>query len=146
MLALFLCCSMTDLPAAVARPLLSMLNNRGRGGGGNITDGQMATMSRPRFVTFQLVTLTTAFLTCLTVLGLAVLKNTELQDRILNWGDTASCILNVSQTDLHLTKENPDAELTVFDWNHLLQVLLQLGTQCSSTSDPNTTTATPGRP
>lgn len=129
---------MTDLPAAVARPLLSMLNNRGRGGGGNIADAQLATMSRPRFVTFQLVTLTTAFLTCLTVLGLAVVKNTELQDRILNWGDTASCLLNVSQTDLHLTKEDPDTELTVFDWNHLLQLILQLGTQCSA---HNTTSA-----
>lgn len=115
-----------------------MLNNRGRGGGGNIADAQLATMSRPRFVTFQLVTLTTAFLTCLTVLGLAVVKNTELQDRILNWGDTASCLLNVSQTDLHLTKEDPDTELTVFDWNHLLQLILQLGTQCSA---HNTTSA-----
>lgn len=121
---------MTDLSATVARPLLAMINNRRRRERGVGELDQLATMSRPRFVTFQLVTLTTAFLTCLTVLGVALLKNTELQNKILNWGDTASCILNNTQTDLSLMKEDPDTGYKAFDWNSMIQLLLQLGSQC----------------
>ena len=122
---------MTDLPAAVTRPLIAMINRRPgeRGGGGELD--QLATMSRPRFVTFQLVTLSTAFLTCLTVLGLALLKNSELQNKILNyWGNTATCILNNTQNDLGVMIEKNKAESETFDLTSLFQLLLQLGGQC----------------
>ena len=112
----------------VARPLFNLLGRRG----GGETD-QLAALSRPRFVTLQLVTLLTALLTCLTVMGLALMKNTELQHLLLNWGTAADCILNHNQTDLKLTKEDPDSRAEVFDWAKFLQVLLQLGRQCSST-------------
>lgn len=118
---------MTDLPAAVTRPLIALMGRTPgtRGGGG----GDLATMSRPRFVTFQLVTLTTAFLTCLTVLGLALLKNSELQNKILSyWGNAASCILNTTETDLQLMKGDPETES--LNWTSLFRLLLQLGSQC----------------
>ena len=109
-----------------ARPLFNLLRRQGGG-----EADQLAALSRPRFFTLQLVTLLTALLTCLTVLGLALMKNTELQHLLLNWGTAADCILNHNQTDLQLMKEDPVSRAEVFDWTKFLQVLLQLGRQCS---------------
>ena len=89
-------------------------------------EAQLATMSRPRFVTFQLVTLTTALFTCLTVLALALMKNTELQKRLLNWGSTADCILN--HTDPLLTNE--DSAAAESGWTTLFNLVLHLSQQC----------------
>ena len=86
----------------------------------------LATMSRHRFITFEAVTVLTALLTCFTLLLMSLLKNEELSGKILNWGNTASCILNA--TSEHQLRESNETQPK--DWIDVMDFLLQLRGQC----------------
>ena len=83
---------------------------------------QVANMSRSRFITFQVVSVVLALLTCLTVLTVTVLQNAELQNRFLHWGDTASCFLNTTELK---KEENSKAAQQKINWLELLLGFLQ---------------------
>ena len=88
----------------------------------------LATMSRRRFITFEAVTVLTALLTCFTLLLVSLLQNAELSGKILNWGNTASCILNA--TSEHQLRETNETQPR--DWIDVVDFLLQLRGQCSA--------------
>ena len=84
----------------------------------------LATMSQPRFITFQVCSLLSALIGCFTVLAVTLLKNEELSNKILNWGNTANCMLNATNEHQLLSNE------TTKDWVDVLDFLLQLKGQC----------------
>ena len=86
----------------------------------------LAHMSRRRFFCFQTVTLLTAFITCFTLLSVTLLKNEELQNKLLNLGQTANCLLNASSNDQSwaLKQQSPA------NWNDILNFILQLSHTC----------------
>lgn len=94
---------------------------------------QMAAMSRRRFVCFQFVSLLTALITCFTLLGVTLLKNEELQNRLLRLGQTATCLLNTSTTDPQLLPENPEPA----NWNNFFAFLLRLSQSCAASNHSN---------
>lgn len=94
---------------------------------------QMAAMSRRRFVCFQFVSLLTALITCFTLLGVTLLKNEELQNRLLRLGQTATCLLNTSTTDPQLLPENPEPA----NWNNFFAFLLRLSQSCAASDHSN---------
>ena len=57
---------------------------------------QVANMSRSRYISYLMVTVLVAVLTCFTVLIVTLMQNAELQNRFLHWGDAASCFLNTT--------------------------------------------------
>ena len=86
----------------------------------------LAHMSRRRFFCFQTVTLLTAFITCFTLLSVTLLKNEELQNKLLNLGQTANCLLNASSNDQSwaLKQQSPA------NWNDILDFILKLSHTC----------------
>lgn len=86
----------------------------------------LANMSRRRFFCFQTVTLLTAFITCFTLLSVTLLKNEELQNKLLNLGQTANCLLNASSNDQSwaLKQQSPA------NWNDILDFILKLSHTC----------------
>ena len=94
---------------------------------------QMAAMSRRRFVCFQFVSLLTAFITCFTLLGVTLLKNEELQNRLLRVGQTATCLLNTSTTDPQLLTETQEPA----NWNNFFAFLLRLSQSCAAANNSN---------
>lgn len=97
------------------------------------TQSELAVMSRPRFVCFQMVTLLTAIITCFTLLAVALLKNEELQNRLLNLGQAANCVLNATasaQNDPALLTPDPEPA----NLNNFLLFLLNLSKSCAANS------------
>ena len=94
---------------------------------------QLAVMSRPRFVCFQFVSVLTALITCFTLLGVTLLKNEELQNRLLRVGQTATCLLNTTTTESNLLPENPEPA----NWNNILAFLLRLSQSCANPEPSN---------
>ena len=94
---------------------------------------QMAAMSRRRFVCFQFVSLLTALITCFTLLGVTLLKNEELQNRLLRVGQTATCLLNTSTTDPQLLTETQEPA----NWNNFFAFLLRLSQSCAAANNSN---------
>ena len=87
----------------------------------------LARMSRRRFFCFQTVTLLTAFITCFTLLSVTLLKNEELQNKLLNLGQTANCLLNATTSNDQnwaLKQQSPA------NWNDILDFILKLSHTC----------------
>lgn len=87
----------------------------------------LANMSRRRFFCFQTVTLLTAFITCFTLLSVTLLKNEELQNKLLNLGQTANCLLNATTSNDQswaLKQQSPA------NWNDILDFILKLSHTC----------------
>ena len=108
---------------AVTEPLRRAINRRDQQ-----TDS-LATMSRRRFVTFQMVTVLTAIITCLTLLAVSLLKSDQMQERLLSWGETATCVLNAS-TDLPYD-DTDDDNSTRKDLSSVMDFLMRLSKECS---------------
>ena len=89
----------------------------------------LARMSRRRFFCFQTVTLLTALITCFTLLAVTLLKNEELQNKLLNFGQTASCLLNA--TTLLPPKEKEED----VNWNDFLNLLLKMSSTCAADAE-----------
>ena len=89
----------------------------------------LARMSRRRFFCFQTVTLLTALITCFTLLAVTLLKNEELQNKLLNFGQTASCLLNA--TTLLPPKEKEED----VNWNDFLNLLLKMSSICAADAE-----------
>ena len=87
----------------------------------------LARMSRRRFFCFQTVTLLTALITCFTLLAVTLLKNEELQNKLLNFGQTASCLLNATTLLPPKEKEGEDV-----NWNDFLSLLLKMSSTCAA--------------
>ena len=88
----------------------------------------LATMSRPRFITFQVFSLLTVVITCFTLFAVTLLKNEEMSNKILNWGNAATCMLNATTEHQLLSNETT----TPKDWIDMMDFLLQLKGQCLS--------------
>ena len=84
---------------------------------------QVANMSRSRYISYLLVTVLVAVLTCFTVLIVTLMQNVELQNRFLHWGDAASCFVNTTD----LTKKDPEAAIQKINW---LELLLRFLNHC----------------
>ena len=91
----------------------------------------LATMSRPRFITFQVCSLLTVVITCLTLFAVTLLKNEEMSNKILNWGNTATCMLNATTEHHLLSNETTKPK----DWIDMMDFLLQLKGQCLSSAN-----------
>ena len=87
----------------------------------------LAHMSRRRFFCFQTVTLLTAFITCFTLLSVTLLKNEELQNKLLNLGQTANCLLNASSNDQSWALKQQQSPA---NWNDILDFILKLSHTC----------------
>lgn len=90
----------------------------------------LARMSRRRFFCFQTVTLLTALITCFTLLAVTLLKNEELQNKLLNFGQTASCLLNATTLLPPKEKEGEDV-----GWNDFLSLLLKMSSTCAADAE-----------
>jgi hypothetical protein len=80
-----------------------------------------------------MVTLLTAIITCFTLLAVALLKNEELQNRLLNLGQAANCVLNATasaQNDPALLTPDPEPA----NLNNFLLFLLNLSKSCAANS------------
>ena len=89
----------------------------------------LARMSRRRFFCFQTVTLLTALITCFTLLAVTLLKNEELQNKLLNFGQTASCLLNAT------TLLPPKDKEEDVNWNDFLSLLLKMSSTCAADAE-----------
>ena len=89
----------------------------------------LARMSRRRFFCFQTVTLLTALITCFTLLAVTLLKNEELQNKLLNFGQTASCLLNAT------TLLPPKDKEEDVNWNDFLNLLLKMSSTCAADAE-----------
>ena len=121
---------MADQLASVTEPLRS-INRRNT----NPSSPDLATMSRKRLFCVQSVTLLTACITCFTLLSVTLLKNEELQKKLLNFGQTANCLLNATANDQNLipTKEDSDAA----NWNNFFAFILRLSSTCAAVTNNN---------
>lgn len=118
---------MTDFAAAATEPLRRRNNPE--------LVAAAATMSRHRFVIFQMVTVVTALITCFTLLSVTMLQNKELQTRLIHWGDKATCILENSAnvpTDLPLYQEDPESAEKQINWSNVLLFMLNLKKECAA--------------
>ena len=121
---------MADQLASVTEPLRS-INRRNT----NPSSPDLANMSRKRLFCVQSVTLLTACITCFTLLSVTLLKNEELQKKLLNFGQTANCLLNATANDQNLipTKEDSDAA----NWNNFFAFILRLSSTCAAVTNNN---------
>ena len=104
--------------SAVTEPLTIIRRNRRNTPPLSSTSNRdLANMSRRRFVTVQVVTVITAFITLITMVAVTLFRNEDLQERILNWGQTARCV-----------SENLDNNNN----NTGMEFLLKLSNQCAA--------------
>ena len=115
---------MADPASMLTEPLRRLNNRRSEN-----SEAQLATMSRNRFLTVQLVTV----FTLVTMLGITWLSNDQLQQKMSRWGQTADCLLN-NTSDVPLPREGEP--VTPADWARVLDFLLMLKRQCSRDSPP----------
>ena len=108
---------------SVTEPLRRAINRQDQ------QEDSLATMSRRRFVTFQMVTVLTAIITCMTLLAVSLLKSNQMQERLLSWGETSTCVLNAS-TDLPYN-DNNDGGSDRKDLSSVMDFLMRLSKECS---------------
>ena len=113
-----------QLAAGLTEPLRNLHRRHA-----NTESPDLARMSRRRFFCFQTVTLLTALITCFTLLAVTLLKNEELQNKLLNFGQTASCLLNA--TTLLPPKEKEED----VNWNDFLSLLLKMSSTCAADAE-----------
>ena len=67
----------------------------------------LSKLSRTRFITVQMVTVVTAFLTCITMFLVSITQNVEMQHKLFSWSQNANCLLNATEdmTDVQEPKD-----------------------------------------
>ena len=113
-----------QLAAGLTEPLRNLHRRHA-----NPDNPDLARMSRRRFFCFQTVTLLTALITCFTLLAVTLLKNEELQNKLLNFGQTASCLLNATPL---LPPKDKEEDV---NWNDFLSLLLKMSSTCAADAE-----------
>ena len=82
----------------------------------------------------------TVIITSISLLAVALLKNEELQNRLLNLGKTANCILNITTNNLEADNDDPDSmpvDPEPANWNNFFNFLLKLSNSCAALNQSN---------
>lgn len=94
----------------------------------------MATMSRPRYVAYLMVTLFTSVLAVVGMVCVLLAQNERFSAKFFTWGQTAACTLEFAQnlTDAGMMNEESDSATKPLNWETLLQYLLWFSNQCGN--------------